>query len=437
MGIIVRGTKAAGGTAFTASTSAKASEVNTDFDTAYSEINGNLDNDNIKSSAAIAISKLATINPEDIDDYSATAAEAATAVDPGVSDSEMLAADVSDELERLRYKLEEIALGINATRENASGTTTTYWGDLPARGGNLINNASFSVKLSATSTDAPDGWTKEGTPTSLDLADTAVGEGGGKELNIVAAAADDGVSQTFVPKASTCYLVLARVKKNSGTGNPRLTTTGADATSDFRDITITTTSTSFTTLKGVVQSDSIPANLKVSIEGTDACDFDVSHVAIYECTTDFLAPPGGGLLVRDSDGTTATTFTNGSWASVPGCQVTITPPGPGYGCLIMCTVTVGAPAGGGGNLDMRLRQSIDAGGNTTIADGVTIRVDQANAEASGNFNMIVTGMQGGAVYAFSLEGQGTSNAVSSSPVLPAAGDDGECSMIVHMMRMGV
>lgn len=59
MGTIVRGTKSATGTtAFGASSTAKSSEVNTDFDTAYSEINGNIDNDNIKAAAAIANSKL-------------------------------------------------------------------------------------------------------------------------------------------------------------------------------------------------------------------------------------------------------------------------------------------------------------------------------------------------------------------------------------------
>lgn len=59
MGTIVRGTKSATGTtAFGASTRAKASEVNTDFDTIYAEVNGNLDNDNIDASAAISASKL-------------------------------------------------------------------------------------------------------------------------------------------------------------------------------------------------------------------------------------------------------------------------------------------------------------------------------------------------------------------------------------------
>lgn len=48
MGTIVRGTKSATGTVlFGANTIAKAAEVNADFATVFSEINGNLDNDNL------------------------------------------------------------------------------------------------------------------------------------------------------------------------------------------------------------------------------------------------------------------------------------------------------------------------------------------------------------------------------------------------------
>jgi hypothetical protein len=59
MGTIARGTKSATGTTnFAASTAAKASEVNTDLNTIVTAINGNLDNDNIKSGAGIEASKL-------------------------------------------------------------------------------------------------------------------------------------------------------------------------------------------------------------------------------------------------------------------------------------------------------------------------------------------------------------------------------------------
>jgi len=59
MGTIARGTKSATGTVnFAASTAAKASEVNTDLNTIVTVINGNIDNDNVKSGAGIVASKL-------------------------------------------------------------------------------------------------------------------------------------------------------------------------------------------------------------------------------------------------------------------------------------------------------------------------------------------------------------------------------------------
>lgn len=60
MGQIVRGTKAVGGVQFQDGAGKKvlAAEVNVDFDTAYTEINGLLDNTNVKANAAIAASKL-------------------------------------------------------------------------------------------------------------------------------------------------------------------------------------------------------------------------------------------------------------------------------------------------------------------------------------------------------------------------------------------
>lgn len=60
MGTIVRGTKSGTGTtSFGAGTTGLSSEVNTDFNTVYAAVNGNIDNDNIKAGAGIEASKLA------------------------------------------------------------------------------------------------------------------------------------------------------------------------------------------------------------------------------------------------------------------------------------------------------------------------------------------------------------------------------------------
>ena len=61
MGTIARGTKAGGGTNLNSGQTADPAEVNTDFNTIYTEFNGNIANANVLAAAAIAMSKLANI----------------------------------------------------------------------------------------------------------------------------------------------------------------------------------------------------------------------------------------------------------------------------------------------------------------------------------------------------------------------------------------
>ena len=58
-GTIARGTKASGGTAFVDGYLATADEVNTDFDRAYTLLNGNLDTNNLSGSAGIVSGQIA------------------------------------------------------------------------------------------------------------------------------------------------------------------------------------------------------------------------------------------------------------------------------------------------------------------------------------------------------------------------------------------
>ena len=58
MGTIARGAKAGGGTDFNTGQIIDPAEVNTDLNTAYTVINANLDNDNIKAAAGIVFTKL-------------------------------------------------------------------------------------------------------------------------------------------------------------------------------------------------------------------------------------------------------------------------------------------------------------------------------------------------------------------------------------------
>lgn len=59
MATITRGAKAGGGTGFNAGQTIDPAEVNTDFNTVYTEFNGNIANVNVLATAAIALTKVA------------------------------------------------------------------------------------------------------------------------------------------------------------------------------------------------------------------------------------------------------------------------------------------------------------------------------------------------------------------------------------------
>lgn len=288
MAVIIRGTKtsAGGGTAFTTGSVIQADEVNTDFDTAYSEINGNLDNDNLDAAADVALTKLA--------DISATAATHDDTTTPGDSSSHTLPTTLSGEIQQLRYTIERLALGIGADRVDGTGTGTTFWGDLPARGPNHIKNPAFAAGDAAATTTPPYGWVDigTGTPTftSVNLAGAHLSEGGGREVRIQAgSAAVAGIKQILSDlKASTRYLVVARARATTNAAH--LTVTGADATSSFRNIDDTSSSSSYVTLKGVIQTDSTPTDvvIKLTTNGGNGDDVRFAFCGVYECGADHV-----------------------------------------------------------------------------------------------------------------------------------------------------
>ena len=129
MGTIARGTKAVGGTAFSADTDALAAEVNTDFDNIYNEFNSNIDDDNIKDAA--------NIDPGKIGDYSADNAEMQTQRDPYSGGTPQLALNLEEELANLRYKINQI-MGTTYWYEDAIAFST---GDVKA----TIKTSGFDI----------------------------------------------------------------------------------------------------------------------------------------------------------------------------------------------------------------------------------------------------------------------------------------------------
>jgi hypothetical protein len=320
---ISRNTKTGGGTSVNTGAVWNADDINGDMDTLFNKFNSGILNADVAAGAAIAYSKLnlansivsadivngtivngdiaddtilnakinsaADITLTKLGDTSANAAGAATAVDPGVTNSESLATTGEGEIHRLRYAIERQALGIDATRFDATGTAeTTYWGDLPVRELQWIPGINGVVTAGL-----PAGWANVNTATlaqeAADAADKTAGKG--RAIKITAAgSANEGMSYTLSGlKSATRYAIYALVKATAG-DTAKLTTTGANAASDFRDITATTTSTGWTFIGGVVQTDATPTNIVVSVLA--AADTDIvwcAGVCWGECSATPLA----------------------------------------------------------------------------------------------------------------------------------------------------
>lgn len=249
-----------------------------------------------------------------VDDYSASASEQKTATSPGTGSSLSAATTLEEEIARLRYKIEELALGIDAKRYDGSSNVDCSWVDTPIRGQNLVLNGSFLHKSTGT-TAAPEGWTLAGTPTTCDVITGVVAEGEVRAINLVADASTEGLTQTLKGlKAGARYLAVCRARATSGTA--RFVISGADNSSQFRPITQTTTSATFVTLKSVFQTDSTPTDVVVQIDAAANGDnVDFTHVAVYECNTDPLATARVPVAFA-SDITGAVTFNSTSYTTL-------------------------------------------------------------------------------------------------------------------------
>lgn len=278
-GTITRGIKSGtGSTDFGSGATILSSEFNTDFNTIYNEFNGSIADANVGASA--------NIDPSKIGDYSANAAEQDNESSPGSVGSESLPTTLEGELERLRYALSRLSGYVNAQRENGSGLQQVPWIEAPMLGENLIRNASFGTVSDAV-TGLPDGWSAVGTVVSS-VADAATVDGFGLHWTIAPTLDAEGVTYTLGElRGSTNYLIVVRAAETSG--NAVLSTTGADATSVFRDPSIALSGASQTTYSFVVRTDATPTDvvLKALCSG-GACQVRFTHIGAYELGTEPL-----------------------------------------------------------------------------------------------------------------------------------------------------
>ncbi len=360
-----RSTKADGGTAWENNEVLTAARLNGDIDSLITVVNTGLDNNNIKAGAGIVWSKIeatnlifneainssadidpakldqtaAGIDADIVDDYSATEPEQATSSDPGTSENTDLAENLEEEIEQLRFKLEQIGIGTSTTDvASGSGTDTdASWIDGPYRPGNNIRNNGFDVWTTADCSpcaSAGDGWNLDQTP---DIAATqlteADGEGHGQGLLVTSnGEAGEGVSQILDGlKADTRYLLRASVKPTAGDAC-KIRTSGADT----NQLSITSVADgAFEVIAGTFETDSTPTNITLRLESVsdgDICLWD--HVAIYEINTDPV--PQGGLTVTYDTDAEAGAISAAGRAQLGSFEIAVRPPGPNY------TITVNA-----------------------------------------------------------------------------------------------
>jgi hypothetical protein len=411
MATIARGTKssAGGGTAFVANTDALASELNTDFDTAYSAINGNIDNDNIATSAAIELSK--------IDGYSDSNTEARSNTSPGVAGSESLASTAQEEIQRIRYKLKESLVGTNAKRNTSDDA---YWYDVTVRGPNLIRNGNFIVKTTAAGA-APDGWALVNTPGTCTTTTTGVTEGHStaRAIRIAASgAANEGIQQTLVGlKASTKYQVGCRGKVNAAGDILGLVTTGADGAT-FGNLSLQTSSTSYTTLSGIIVTDATPTNIVVRLLAVaDGDSVDVTHVWVRECAVDPIPLSDSSWAVSTITTSTADHYADGV-ATDAGVTVSVVCPGPGY----VIEVHAKADVGGSGSSVNGVFHIVEAGAGIVDVDYVYCDATAAREKATARLFYVKTSPDPGTTYTYTISGAGGGDTLDRNPGSAIAGE---------------
>jgi hypothetical protein len=371
MGNVSRGTKASGGTNFSPNTTILNDEVDTDFNTLYSDYNGNIANVNVSGSADIAQSKIADHGTQ------------STATNPGTPGSESTPTTLAGDIERLRYAIAQLKFG-NASDQGGALEWFERSANFVSGWNNLLKNASFAAFQSPASTSAPDDWSTVGPATQYDHTALVAADGLdlGYHLKITGSgAANTGVSQTLATaslRPSTTYLFYCMAWATSGdTARVNVTTSGGT------DLDISTTSTTPVLMQGFFTTNATPSNAVVNLLSSGATD--VSN--FYACrvipvvttprrqsyTSAFLQLETAAAAAITSLGNipalgsalAGATWTNGAGTAL---ERRIAVPGPGYMLRVSAraSFSINASAGVG---RVMLFESTDGGVNWALRDG--------------------------------------------------------------------
>lgn len=364
MATITRAAKASTGTGnWGAGAILPEAELDADFNQIVSEINGSLENVNIKAGAAIETSK--------IDGYSDTPTEQDTETSPGDCTTRLPAATLQKEIENLRYCISRLSGYVNAEREAGSGLVGVPWLEPPFLGENLVRNASFGTTDDGSAItgvdDLPHGWTVVGTVTKV-LSDAITADGMGLVWIVTATGAGDGVSYTLSElRASTKYLIVVRGAISSG--DATISTTGADASSQYRNVSKAVSGATLANYAFVVKTDSTPTDIVLKVlSPTSGYVVEFQHVGVYELSAEPLGQAAMHALRVERD--SAVSLTAGAGATTIVTMEVYVPPGH----VVKLTAAGNWAASGGSPSNVTMKITDDGGsdlGWTTAATLVT------------------------------------------------------------------
>lgn len=409
-----------------------ADELQGDFDAIATVVNGNIDNDNINASAAIAISKLAAIGASDVDDHSDSATTAATTTSAGDSSTmgSNLATDMEGELERLRYAVAQGKLynGTIQYEDSAGSLQDVTWSEVGIAGPNLLLNSGFEHH-GITSGDVPAGWAEIGTLASSSMQDAPDDAGThARSFQFVSDANAEGLIQVLQGlKKNTKYLFGFTYYLTAG--GVTLQASGGLSSGDYQNpgYTDTTTGSTPVSVSLIVQSDTSGSDIAISmVSTTSSTTVDVIEAWFHELgeagPKDIPTPP---ILTATHTGSTQfpATRTNNAWAyeDVSDLDIAIFCPGPGYRVIYEASVGWEVKDAAEAIVRAQLRLMLDTGGGDSVVDGPYIIQGEASGVSSHSFSGVtflryIADATPGTTYDFSVSVGAYDNDTDDSPL---------------------
>jgi hypothetical protein len=396
-----------------------AAELNADFDNLVTVINGQIDSDNISSSAGIPNSALDEIDGTKVADHAEDDATFLTATSAGDSFNTSRPTNLEGELERLRYRLKaNNGYFTEQKATNASNSLTTLgWTEPPIAGPNLLLNAGFEDNA-ITDQDPPTHWTEEGTLTASSIESAVAAHdtyGGHKRSLRFTGAASAGISQTVQGlKAETKYLFGAAFFLTTG-GLTLRTAGGLSASNAYQDPseTYTTTGTAVVLRNYVVQTDSNATDIKVELLGSTASN-DINILGCWFHELNEAAPAQlphipTQTATHNTQETQPSTWNAGNtfrWEAVGELALSQYIPSPGYRLIFDVTISASAlPVNNSSEWELGFQVKLDG----SVVDGPYLWVEDSGGDDTHDggqvlsMSHVVDSATPGATYDYTVE----------------------------------